>query len=310
MLRRLLFTYFIMALSYMAISQELLFEKPTNLNNLPSNECYNIIQDKKGYIWFSTDRGLCRFNGKEIKIFSSKQGLPEESCYGLVNDDKGKTWVFTSNNRLLYVLNDSLIEHTLSKNISLELNQKHLLATYFKSEGDSIIWIGTQLNTYKLNLLKNSITKIEGYLKNHMMIFDLRDKLLVPFEHTNSMRSREKLINKTVSFGIINGNIINSFSIKNDLNAVPNYRIQSSRTKKGNLIIGFTNQIIIINDRKEIESKILDEDILCIYVDMQDNLWVGTRKGGLYYFPEHKLNSKSMIHSLKELSISGVLCDD
>lgn len=279
------------------------------MSNLPSNECYNIIQDKKGYIWFSTDRGLCKFNGKELKTYSSKQGLPEESCYGLVNDEKGRVWVFTSNNRLLYVLKDSLIEHSLSKKISDELNKKNLLATYFKTEGDSIIWVGTQLSTYKLNLLSSSITKIEGYISNHMMVFEERNKLLVPFEHGSGMESRERLDDKALSIGIINNKVITSFDVKYSINAMPNYRIQSCKTKSGDLIMGFTNQIITINKKNEVVTKILSGDVICIYVDKQENLWVGTRKGGLYFFPDHNLNSNSVIHNLKKLSVSGILCD-
>ena len=91
-------------------SQELLFEKPINLTNLPSNECYNIIQDKEGYIWFSTDAGLCKYNGNSIKVFSKNEGLPEESCYGIAADNKGLIYVVTSSNRILKIINDSLYE--------------------------------------------------------------------------------------------------------------------------------------------------------------------------------------------------------
>lgn len=287
-----------------------MFTKANNLSNLPSNECYNIIQDKKGYIWFSTDRGLCKFDGKELKTYSSKQGLPEESCYGLTNDEKGKIWVFTSNNRLLYVLKDSLLEHPLSKQLSSELNKKNLLATYFKTEGDSLIWIGTQLNTYKVNLYNKSIVKIQGYTSNHIMVFKLRDNLLVPFEHTSNVSSREQLNNKTLSLGIINNdNVTTYFNVKHSINAMPNYRIHSCRTKNGDLIIGFTNQIITINNKNKVETKILNGDVLCIYTDKEENLWVGTRKDGLYFFPAHKLKSNSVIHSLKNFSISGIWCD-
>ncbi|MES1181535.1 MAG: two-component regulator propeller domain-containing protein, partial [Flavobacterium sp.] len=43
---------------------------------LPSSEVYRIIQDKKGFIWFSTDAGVCRFNGHSFKCFTTADGLP------------------------------------------------------------------------------------------------------------------------------------------------------------------------------------------------------------------------------------------
>ena len=38
-------------------------------DGLATNSISTIIQDSKGYIWIGTEKGLCRFDGKKIKIF-------------------------------------------------------------------------------------------------------------------------------------------------------------------------------------------------------------------------------------------------
>ena len=44
-------------------------------DGLPSSECYEIIQDSKGYIWFGTDRGVVKYNGYEFITYTTKEGL-------------------------------------------------------------------------------------------------------------------------------------------------------------------------------------------------------------------------------------------
>ena len=41
---------------------------------LPSSEVYDCFQDKEGYIWFATDRGISRYNGYELKILMLRMG--------------------------------------------------------------------------------------------------------------------------------------------------------------------------------------------------------------------------------------------
>ena len=52
-----------------AINYEFRFRHLTVENGLSSNGIRAIVQDKHGYIWFGTDEGLNRYDGKNIKSF-------------------------------------------------------------------------------------------------------------------------------------------------------------------------------------------------------------------------------------------------
>ena len=67
---------------------------------LPSSECYEIIQDQKGYIWFGTDRGVVRYNGYEFKTFTTKEGLNSNVVFYLSEGPDGKIWFYDSENQL------------------------------------------------------------------------------------------------------------------------------------------------------------------------------------------------------------------
>ena len=40
-------------------------------DGLPSNETYDVFHDSKGFVWFGTDNGVVRYNGKEFKTFTT-----------------------------------------------------------------------------------------------------------------------------------------------------------------------------------------------------------------------------------------------
>ena len=45
------------------------FRNLTMNDGLTANAVRNIVQDKNGYIWFGTDNGLCRYNGRQMVPF-------------------------------------------------------------------------------------------------------------------------------------------------------------------------------------------------------------------------------------------------
>ena len=63
---RILLTIIILCIANFLEAQDPVHRVFNNLNGLPSNSVYNILQDKKGFIWLSHDKGLSRFDGKQI----------------------------------------------------------------------------------------------------------------------------------------------------------------------------------------------------------------------------------------------------
>lgn len=48
---------------------------------------YRIFEDKKGFLWLSTDNGLTRYDGKEFKNFGTKEGLRSTFIFGVDEND-------------------------------------------------------------------------------------------------------------------------------------------------------------------------------------------------------------------------------
>ena len=62
-------------------------------DGLPSNDIYNCIEDKKGFLWIATENGLTRFDGKNFKNYYAAQGLPDNDILSVQLDSAGTVWV-------------------------------------------------------------------------------------------------------------------------------------------------------------------------------------------------------------------------
>jgi ligand-binding sensor domain-containing protein len=78
------------------------FRHYTTTDGLPSSSIYFVMQDSKGYMWFTTDHGVARYNGYEFKVFSSKDGLEDNSVFYLYEDSKGRIWMLTFSGKIFY----------------------------------------------------------------------------------------------------------------------------------------------------------------------------------------------------------------
>src|SRR5687767_8437336 len=77
------------------VAQRYPFTSVTLKDGLPQSSVYGIVQDTKGYIWFSTGGGVCRYDGLEFKYYTYYSGLEAGHTQDISIDANGKIWVAT-----------------------------------------------------------------------------------------------------------------------------------------------------------------------------------------------------------------------
>src|SRR5579872_2178220 len=83
-----------------------LFCQPNGFRNyaikdgLLSSEVYHVMQDSKGFMWFSTDRGVSRFDGYGFRNITTKEGLADNTIFECIEDYKGRIWFRSFSGRL------------------------------------------------------------------------------------------------------------------------------------------------------------------------------------------------------------------
>jgi len=131
-------------------------------DGLPSSEVYSSIQDSKGFMWFSTDRGVCRFDGYDFKTFTTSDGLADNTIFECQEDYKGRIWFRSLSGKLSYFYNDSI--YRLSINDSLTKLVKTAFTESMVIDTTDNIYMGlygfTQ-GVISINLRKKTISIIK-----------------------------------------------------------------------------------------------------------------------------------------------------
>ncbi len=70
-------------------------------DGLPSSHIYWTHEDREGYIWVCTDKGIARFDGYNFEVYSVKDGLPNTDVWGIEEDQQGRLW-FNTFDQLVY----------------------------------------------------------------------------------------------------------------------------------------------------------------------------------------------------------------
>ena len=83
---------------------------------LLTNSVYDIFQDKDNYMWFATEKGLCRFNGYTFQYFS-QDGMTSKSGSCIQQDAFGRIWYENFDGYLYYVENNQLKKLQQKKSI-------------------------------------------------------------------------------------------------------------------------------------------------------------------------------------------------
>lgn len=92
------------------LAQKTNFKQYQQSDGLPSNKYnYHLLQDSKGYLWVSSQGGLCRFDGHSFKYYGLDAGLKDLIVLRSVEDHNHRIWVQSYQGFLSYVDGDSLI---------------------------------------------------------------------------------------------------------------------------------------------------------------------------------------------------------
>lgn len=85
----------------------------TAKDGLPSNNIYQILEDRDGFIWLGTNRGVVRYDGQNFRVFTTRDGLPVNDIWQLEITPDGKVWFICKSRRLGYIWQDKVYSFPL-----------------------------------------------------------------------------------------------------------------------------------------------------------------------------------------------------
>jgi ligand-binding sensor domain-containing protein len=124
-------------------AQPRLFQSPLS-NNLIESTVSAIHRDSQGVLWIGTKRGLHRFDGSAVTIFSSKMTnrnwIPANVIYDIAEDREGNLLVATKGGGLLEWSKSS--QQFEVSAISKANKEADFVRVYTSVQGN--IWLGTE----------------------------------------------------------------------------------------------------------------------------------------------------------------------
>ncbi|MFC6267399.1 sensor histidine kinase [Frigoriflavimonas asaccharolytica] len=267
-------------------------------SGLPANAVYDIFQDKNGFMWFGTGKGLSRYDGNFTKTYTSDIQTAKSGS-NIQQDKYGRIWYENFDGYLYYVQNQKL--KTFKQNKPLG---------YFRyGVTDQTLQIieknGVQL--YNLKTL-NPEKKIKLDLNHISFIFSgndkfyIFDKMLYEIDRHGNVKSYaypEKFLEE-FSAPIVQKKgddlvIISKFSkkycyFKNGKFILKKFDIpdldfvQNIAVIKDNIWLCTTKGIVKFNSiTGQYKTYFSTKNISFIYLDQQENYWISTLNEGVFF---------------------------
>jgi len=89
--------------------QELSYRQFTVKDGLPGSIVYQSLQDRNGFIWFATNQGVSRFDGRTFRNFTKEDGLPDNEILKLYLDKHDNLWFISLAGIPSLLYNNSII---------------------------------------------------------------------------------------------------------------------------------------------------------------------------------------------------------
>lgn len=112
-------------------------------NGLSQNTVYQILQDRKGFMWFGTKDGLNRYDGLSFRIYKKENsGLGRNFITALYEDAEGNIWIGTDGGVFIYnPVSDSFTPFRRTSNEGIVIRD---FVTMIGSDERNNIWISVE----------------------------------------------------------------------------------------------------------------------------------------------------------------------
>jgi ligand-binding sensor domain-containing protein/signal transduction histidine kinase len=296
-----------------------------------------LLQDHDENLWIGTDRGLTRFRNEVFQSFTPQQGFIGNQVPALCEDREGNLWIGTADRGLARLSNGKFV--TFSKSEGLE--DDDVTSLFENKNGDILIGTRSGMSRLRNNQIENFLlAPLSSHRGVRSVIEDskgttwigsagfglhvLENDKIVPFSKTetllgDSVRAMYEDDSGSIWIGnfgqgvnrLENGKIKEKFTVKEGLST--SYVSNFHRARDGSLLIstedGGINRYKDGKFSVHISQQLLEHQVITMYIDGDNVLWMGTLGGGLKRFQNGKLISIRRIHGLYEDMVGDILED-
>ena len=258
------------------------FKRLTINDGLSLSSVYTVFQDAKGYMWFGTEDGLNKYDGKRFRIYRPIPGDSNSLSYKwtelIFEDSHGQLW-FGSKGGLTRLNPEN--EHFTVYNSFLKRNNltSDTVTCIFEDNKDHL-WIGTDNGINQIDLVSNKVQTPHLVGNQINVIEQIEDELWVGTNHglfvkTSGEASFKSAAINTKDSSNLEVKAIAVDSVANIWVGVGNKLYKSTKdegVRTWSMAVEFGNG----------ESS--NQPIEKLVIDTQDNVWISCTTGLFKYF--------------------------
>lgn len=276
--KRITFFYAVMLLSTTNLfSQTYYFDEYSVQEGLPS-KVFDMVQDGHGYVWLASESGISKFDGVNIKNYTSEDGLAEGAIKALLKDLNNDIWMGHISGGISFFNGKEMKIHPISEMIGFEvtsllMDSKERL--WITTMGDGLIRLD---NPYNLNPDSIKYEQYKGRISDRIIsgTIAMGDSLF--FITDTGIRKYVESENSFIGFAP--KGLTRYFAITD-----------MYEDKNGDIWFGTFHGGLYryLNDKKEFiiydaRDGLANNWISTISEDSKGNIWVGTWGGGITKF--------------------------
>ena len=269
-------------------AQQPSFRQYTVRDGLPSNSVYDLLQDQKGYLWFATDVGVSRFDGKNFVNFTESDGLHENGIFEIEEDSKGRVWLWGLKPQISYYKDGKITQLPAFKDIVRRIS-------YVIEDNKGDFYLGTPGNNDSGRII---------HLDSNLVIneiFNCPGNSLVEYNDTIWATGKEIL-------SIANGQTNRSTWNIDNVTYTDFVWIEDELYYYGSngKVRRFDNQQVVF----DLSDHIKPANDYRIYLINKNELWVASEHTGIYKCQTKNLKITNCTNYLKNVSVNKVIKDN
>lgn len=293
----------------MALAQDPYFINYSINEGFPTSTIYSSIQDEKGYLWFTTDVGIVKYDSHKFELFNTDKGLSDNEVFKMKRDYKGRYWLLTLNGKPSFIYNGKIYNDSNSTLLKKASGSSIIVDIYEDKEHNIYLsYRNGQYSIIKPNdevVVKNSnMLSFNGIWKHNDNLFfvcgnGIYDALKKENVFFPVKQSTYKIYHSKFGEYISDFNSLYKIDANNTLNKtieLPNKTeiLNVFIENNAKIWVCTRNGLFLIEDN--LFKKVFFEDytISSIIVDFEGGYWVSTLKNGLLYVPSFAVFSDKM----------------
>lgn len=272
----------------------------------PSSNVYSVTQDEKGFMWFTTDVGIVKYDSHKFELFNIDNGLSDNEVFQMKKDFKGRFWIITLNGKLAYFYKNKLYTEKNSALLRKLVSISFIVDFYEDKNHDIYLSYkdgGTTLIKSNDEVIQNPIKGISsaGVWKKKNILYIFNGEGITNFKS----KIKTKLPKNSPYFKMYHTGYGDFVSINNTL-----FKVTENNTTKQIAELSESNEIIyllaensgkiwvcsrnglFLFENNSLKKQFFKDDaISTIFKDSENGYWLSTLNRGVLYIPSFDIFS-------------------